>query len=190
MDAECMSGQCFVVGVLGGICGECNEDADCDMFGCSIPNPLADPPQGSTCGDGNVGSGCETADACSGDLLCATILDVPGVFTASTCSECDVDTDCADGTICNPNLSVTELTGNKTCIMPGTVADGDACDLEADNGACTNFCASADVMGLLELGVCSECLQDADCPTMGDTCEAPVVDLAEGLIAGACVTPA
>jgi hypothetical protein len=46
-------------------------------------------------------------------------------------------------------------------------------------------------MGLLTLGVCSGCAGDEDCDTAaGETCEDPVVDLAEGLIAGGCVADA
>ncbi|MBL8944696.1 MAG: hypothetical protein JNK45_16165, partial [Myxococcales bacterium] len=43
---ECVSAMCFVVGPLGGICGDCLTDADCAGTtggGCSIPNPLAQP---------------------------------------------------------------------------------------------------------------------------------------------------
>ena len=77
-DEQCESGKCFIVGIFGGICGECNTDDDCSEWGCSLPNPLSDPPVGAMCGDGQIGSGCESEAACDG-LLCATILDVPGV---------------------------------------------------------------------------------------------------------------
>ncbi len=58
------------------------------------------------------------------------------------------------------------------------------------NMACASgFCAEANFMNFLSLGVCSGCLTDMDC--MGtEVCNAPEIDLAKGLVPGACAEPA
>lgn len=182
-DADCISMECYVAGGLGGICGECNEDADCD-FGCSLPNPLTSAP--STCNDGTLGAGCESSDICVDDLICALILDVPTVLSASTCSECEDDAGCEDGDSCQPSYDVQNISGSKTCVTDLSLPDGSGCDLTTGSGACTStFCAEATAFEILTLGVCSGCLTDDDC--MGDdVCIPPEIDLAQGLIAGAC----
>ncbi|HWB77341.1 MAG TPA: hypothetical protein VG755_20380 [Nannocystaceae bacterium] len=187
---ECESGFCFVVGILGGLCGECNTDADCAATtggGCSIPNPLANPPQGAHCNMGEAGAGCMTSDVCEDPLQCAEILNVPGVLVASTCSECLTDADCM-GDLCSPTYDVLNLSGQLSCVPAGSVADGLGCDFmgTGDDACMSGHCAIADVMGLLQLGVCSACEADEDCMPM-ETCEAPAVDLMAGLIAGSCV---
>jgi len=189
-DAECMSMHCFVVGILGGICGECNTDADCadtTMGGCTIPNPLAQPPEGATCNTGEHGAGCETTDVCMEPFVCAEILNVPGVLVASTCSGCVEDADCG-ADLCSPSYDVLNLSGSKDCVMAGSVPDGEGCDFmgSGDMACASGYCAVADVMGLLQLGVCSACEGDMGCG-MNEMCEAPSVDLATGLIAGTCV---
>lgn len=189
-DDECISGYCFVVGLLGGICGDCNTDADCaatTMGGCSIPNPLSTPPQGATCNNGEAGAGCMTSDVCEKGLQCAEILNVPGVLVASTCSECLADADCGKD-LCSPTYDVLGLSGQLTCVPPASVADGEGCDLDGsgDMACASGHCATADVMGLLQLGVCSACEVDADCEG-GGTCVPPEVDLMTGLVAGVCM---
>lgn len=184
---ECVSEMCFVVGVLGGICGDCLVDGDCEGGGCSIPNPLKSPPEGASCNMGEQGGGCMSDEICQDDQVCAVILDVPGVFTASTCSDCLDSSACDGDDLCNPHYDVAELSGYKTCVTPGSVALGAGCTIgDEGNQACgSGFCATASVMGLLDLGVCSDCIEDGDC-LEGETCEAPEVDLAEGLVAGFC----
>jgi hypothetical protein len=186
-DAQCESEMCFVVGVLGGVCGDCLTDADCPDGGCSIPNPLKSPPEGASCNMGEQGGGCMSDDVCQGDQTCAVILDVPGVFTASTCSECNDSSTCDGDDICNPHYDVAELSGHKSCVAPGSVALGAGCVIgdEGHEACASGFCATATVMGLLELGVCSECVEDGDCAE-GETCSPPDVDLATGLVAGTC----
>ena len=179
-----MSLHCYLVGALGGICGECENDADCE-FGCSAPNPLADPPQGSACNEGNLGEGCETDDVCGGPLVCAEIFNIPGVLEASSCSECAADTDCNMG-LCSPQYDVAEATGVKVCVAAGTVLDGSGCDLDGsgDQACAGGHCAAATIGGLFSLGVCSECEINADCGS--GVCVPPQVDLGAGLIAGQC----
>jgi hypothetical protein len=186
-DAQCESGMCFVASVVGGICGECLGDDDCDGGGCSIPNPFKDPPEGAFCNMGEQGGGCESTDACQGDQVCALILDVPGIIEASTCSECLDSSQCDGEALCNPHYDVIELSGYNSCVAPGSVANGLGCTIgEEGSAACASgFCADASVRGLLNLGVCSECIEDGDCAD-GETCLAPEVNLTSGLVAGVC----
>lgn len=190
-DAGCESMHCFVVGPLGGICGECTVDADCadtTMGGCTIPNPLSQPPQGSTCNMGEHGAGCMTSDVCAvAEDICAVIIDVPGIITVSSCSQCTMDSDCMDGDLCSPSYDLVNISGSKDCVMPGSVANGGGCDqLGSGDMACmSGICAEADIMGFIQLGVCSECEIDTDCDAM-EMCEPASADLT-GLIAGTCV---
>jgi hypothetical protein len=186
-DTECESMHCFT-SPLGNICGECEVDADCPDGGCSVPNPLSDPPQGSECNTGELGGGCMTSDVCMDMLQCVIIIDVPGFITASTCSECATDDECTGGDLCSPSYDVLDLSGSKTCVAPGSVPNGEGCDFmgTGDDACLSGFCAIADVMTVLQLGVCSECEVDEDCGG-GMTCEAPTIDLETGLNAGTCV---
>lgn len=188
-DSECESGHCFE-STIGSICGECEVDADCadtTMGGCSIPNPFAMPPTGAVCNDGSLGGGCMTSDICVDGLVCAEILNVPGVIVASTCSECTIDDDCMGGDLCSPSYDVLNLSGSKTCVAPGSVPTGEGCDFMAsgDDACLSGFCAPADVAGFVMLGVCSECEGDMGCMP-DETCEPPQVALDQGLIAGTC----
>lgn len=189
-DAGCESGLCYQVGPLPGICGECKSDADCADItggGCSIPNPLSTPPQGAHCNMGEPGQGCETTDVCA-EGVCAVVLDVPGILTASTCGECATDADCMDGDLCSPTYDVLMLSGENVCVAPGTVPDGTGCALDGNGDmACeSGHCAGADVLGVAMLGVCNPCEVDADCND-GETCELPSIDLMMGLVPGGCV---
>ena len=137
---------------------------------------------------GQQGEGCMTDAVCVDGGLCAVILDVPGILTASTCSECLDDEGCTEGNLCSPSYDVAELSGVKTCVPPGSVPDGEGCDLLSGTGndACmSTYCQPADVLGMLELGVCSACATDDDC-TDPEVCLPPAVDLMTGLVAGGC----
>ncbi len=184
-DNECASGNCYVAGVLGGICGECNSDADCPGGGCSVPNPVAG--IGSVCNLGDLGDGCETDAVCQPDLTCETIIAVPGVITVATCSECQLDSDCAPGTLCSPTYDVVGFAGVRSCVTPGTVVLGEGCDLQPSGAdECeTGLCAPASLMGLLTLGICSECITDDDCSMA--TCSDASIDLAAGLLPAVCI---
>jgi len=169
MDEQCESGHCYMTG-LGSVCGECSGDADCDGGGCSLPNPLVDPPTGSTCNAGELGDGCENADACTGELLCVNIVNLPGVLVANTCSECETTADCDGELVCNVAVDVANITGEKTCVATESVADGEFCDIEGDgDAACMGHCSAASIMGLLEFGVCGAC-RNVD--GMAEGCEA------------------
>ncbi len=182
---ECQSGMCFVVGLFGGICGECLTDDDCSEGGCSLPNPLATPPQGATCNQGEEGAGCMSDEVCQDPFVCALILDVPSVLSASTCSQCADDSGCSDGQLCTPVYDIANVSGQKNCVDPGTVPDGGGCDLDGSGeDACANHCVEVDVMNFFQLGVCNECASDDDCN--GGTCTLPTVDINQGLIPGGC----
>jgi len=182
-DDECESGECYLAGILGGICGECNEDADCADGGCTLPNPFAGMPP--VCNSGMLGDGCNS-DICEMDLVCAEIINVPGVLTASTCSECETDADCGMDT-CQPDYDVVNVTGVNECVMPMSLPNGHGCDLVTGDAACmSGFCAEGNLMMILTLGVCSECEVDGDCGP-GESCVAPDIDLTTGLTAGMCV---
>jgi len=184
--AQCESGNCYDAGVLGGVCGECDEDADCPDGGCSIPNPLDGTPP--FCNDGSLGGGCETDDVCDDPLLCSTIFDVPGVILLATCSECVDDIDCGNGDLCAPTFDVGQFEGYETCVAPGSVPDAGGCDLEGSGDAqcASGFCGAADVQGLLQVGICGECLVDDDCGP-GEICMPPEVDFALGATGATCV---
>ena len=187
-NSMCISELCFVVGPLGGICGDCLTDADCEGGGCSIPNPLASPPSGAECNMGEPGEGCMSDAVCADGQLCAEILNVPGILVASTCGDCVSDADCEAPLLCSPSYDVANLSGVKTCVPVESVADGEGCDLAGSgNEACmSTHCVGADVLGVLELGVCNPCAADADCAAM-ETCAPPTVDLMAGLVVGGCV---
>lgn len=189
-DADCESMHCYT-SALGNICGECVTDehcADTTGGGCSIPNPLASPPTGAVCNDGSLGGGCMSSDVCMEPLVCVEILNAAPIIVASTCSECETDADCVDGDLCSPGYDVMNLSGSKTCVVPGSVINGEGCDFTTSgNDACfSGFCAVANVMDIVQLGVCSECLEDTDCGG-NETCEPPVISLDEGLTAGFCM---
>ena len=189
-DWECASDMCFVAGALGGICSSCLTDDDCD-WGCSIPNPLAVPPEGASCGDGDLTSGCESDDACQDGLTCGEVLDVPGILAISTCGECTSDADCG-AQLCSPQIDVANVSGAWTCVGAGTVPDGDFCELDGSgNQACASgYCGEADVLGLVMVGVCSECSNHAvaneGCGG-GETCADPIVNLDGSVSPGSCV---
>ncbi len=185
MNEQCESGACYVTGI-GGLCGECSGDDDCDGGGCSLPNPLATPPEGSVCNMGMLGDGCQTSDVCGEGLSCVEIINVPGILMASTCSECDTTADCDGEQLCNVSVDVANISGQQTCVDAGSVADGEFCDLEGDgNEACTNFCAEASVKGLLTFGLCGACRTDEDCDA-GQTCVEPEVGIDGTVVASIC----
>lgn len=183
-DDQCASGSCFVTGI-GGLCGECSGDEDCE-FGCSLPNPLATPPEGSTCTDGNLGDGCETDAACPG-LECVNVIDIPGILEANTCGECSEDADCMPDQVCDISLDIANLGGVWTCVATGSVGMGEFCaqDGSGDEACTSGHCASASLKGLLEFGVCSECEVNSDC-NAGQTCVEPEVGLDGSVVPGFC----
>lgn len=189
---DCASDTCYVVGPLGGVCSECDEDADCAAttgFGCNAGNPLDGTP--AVCSKtGALGQGCETAGACADGLTCPTVFDIPGVLSASACSECSTDGDCQPGKECAPLYDIANFGGYYHCVDPGSVNDNDGCDITGDGAECVSgHCAPAQIMGIPVLAVCSPCAADAECMP-GMTCQLPEVVIdgdSFSLIPGACI---
>jgi hypothetical protein len=179
--AECQSGLCFFVPPFGGRCSECLSDADCDGGGCSVPQPLANPPQGAACNDGGLGEGCMSTEVCQPDLVCTLILELPGVLTAQTCSECVDDEDCDGDELCSPTYDVLATSGAKVCVAPASVPDGQGCDYlgSGDQACASGACATVDVLTLVVLGVCGQCENDGDCVAPA-TCHAAQLDTNTG----------
>ena len=188
MDGDCMSGHCYVLGILGGICGECGEDSDCLFGGCTLPNPLARPPEPSRCNVGELGAGCENDVACSDELQCAVVLDVPGVLLAATCSECESDSDCEDGQLCGLGIDITELSGLRGCVTTRSVPNNSTCDLQTsgDLACASGICAATEVQGVFEVGVCGECETNADCNGGLGVCTPGQGDLTTGVTGSVC----
>lgn len=189
LDEECESGHCYTLNILGGVCGQCSDDSDCAGGGCTPANPIMSPPTPSSCNDGSYGDACESEDVCADELVCTTVFEVPGIIIASTCGECGSDADCAPGLLCAPDIAINALTGVNRCVTPGTLANGQSCAFAAtgDESCASGHCAIADVMGLLQIGVCSECEVDGQCGP--DTlCQPPQVDLMTGALSpGTCL---
>lgn len=202
LDAECLdesgcgcaTGRCFTYPVLGGWCGECLADADCPEGGCTEPNPLDG--VGSRCNTGQAGDGCETSAVCQDPQFsrCADIYIVPGIFTISTCGQCVADADCPGAAPnCAPDYDMDNFTGvtkcaaNESLPLGAGCAPGDGGDIPPGHAACASgHCGVANVMGLLKVGICSECIDDSDCGP-GEQCSDAVVDLDQGtLIPGTC----
>ncbi|PRQ08428.1 hypothetical protein [Enhygromyxa salina] len=187
-NGECLSGNCYVIPLLGGQCGECDNvdlDADCPDGGCTIPNPFEN--NGSTCNMGEAGGGCQTDEVCQDGLTCGTVLDLLGLIKISTCGECASDADCTDQ-ICAPVVIVENFDGQNTCIDVGSLAQDSFCDLEGNGDeACENVCSTVDIMGLAEVGACGQCNEDADCDG-GGTCQGGEFDINSGMLFGStCV---
>jgi hypothetical protein len=183
-DDECASGMCFLAGILGGICGDCLTEDDC-MWGCHFPEVLATPPVGAYCDDGAIGAGCDTNAGCMGGLECVVVLDIPGIVTIRGCSECDSDNDCTDQ--CVPVYGLPDFDGYWECVGDGSLSDGEACDLAGSGEECSSGeCGEADIMGVLSMGICSECDNDGDCG-LGESCQAPEFDLDGTVTPGTCV---
>lgn len=191
VNEECISGFCYFISILGGICGECNADTDCPEGGCSLPNPLAMPPVGATCNMGEPGAGCMSDEICQDGYTCETILEVPGILEALTCSECETDADCDPGLLCSPTYDILNISGQKVCVEPGAVVNGEGCDhLGTGDMACmSGLCATVDIMMLLQLGVCGDCEVDADC-TPPDVCLPADIDIMTGAVTPPLCGPA
>ncbi len=188
----CSSGNCFVVPILGGWCGECLTDADCDGGGCTVPNPIAG--TGAVCNKGEAGDGCNTSDVCvdPANASCGVLLEVPGIISVATCGECSVNAECLDPELpnCTPTYDVENFTGKYVCAADATVPNNEGCNLTQEGGepvgnaACqSGFCGEANVMGLLKVGICGECNSNEDCP-QGQTCSDPQVDLDSAALIG------
>jgi hypothetical protein len=116
---------------------------------------------------------------------CGDVLDAFPAPSIVTCGACADNGDCTDPMApnCSPApLLLGEFGGSLACVPDASVPDGGACNLAEEGGvpighaACASGkCGEAHFMGIFEVGVCGECLTDADCEP-GETCETPSVD--------------
>ncbi|MFO7565726.1 MAG: hypothetical protein R6X02_23995 [Enhygromyxa sp.] len=161
-DTDCAE-DLFCNGVpgFGGICSECGSDADCREGNCTFLGTYFG------CGDGSLGQQCESDEVCGEDLHCAEVVNLGGLFNGSFCSECKIDDDCPDGQLCAPQIefmNLMDISGQRACIDPGTAPNNQLCDADgAGDEQCEGWCTTADIMGLLEVGVCGECETDDHC---------------------------
>ncbi|WP_272088268.1 hypothetical protein [Nannocystis bainbridge] len=181
----CKSGACFLIPAVGGVCGECLGDADCDGGGCTAPNLFGGVGGGSQCNAGGPGDGCQSDAVCSdpSNDVCGEVMSVPGIITISTCGECETNADCGGQTpVCAPKYDLAKFGGRFDCVAAGSVANGGGCQT---NAACASgHCGEVSAMGLLKFTVCGECLSDNDCGP-GEQCYGGSADLNVGKLTGA-----
>jgi hypothetical protein len=181
---ECESGFCYQVPMLGGLCGECLMDSDCEMGTCALDFNI----MYAVCTDGSIGMMCDSDEGCAGELVCTQLIDTGGIFNASFCSDCGPSAPCMGDQVCNPVYSDMGLGGYLTCVDPGSVENDQGCpivDGMGDGSVCmSGHCGIANLFMFLEVGVCGECDIDNDCPMMG-TCNPPTADMG-GLMGATC----
>jgi hypothetical protein len=171
-DDQCESMNCYTsVILMGGVCSDCNEDSDCMEAGTGISCTISATMMFAVCEDGSTGDNCSSEDACQEELFCEDLIPIPGILPGF-CSDCAESSDCMNGDICSPTIDLMTFSGQKGCVAPGSVQNGELCPLmEADGDmACmSGKCAEVTIMGIVQLGVCGECEEDGDC-MMGQTC--------------------
>ncbi len=183
-DDECTSMICVDVAGFTGLCSECRTDQDCmdsgEGLNCSIgANGYFE------CGSGMAGTMCMSSDACDGDLVCAQVIDLGGLFNDQFCSECEDDDGCEAGEQCVPSYDLQNFTGERVCAEAGSLEQDALCD--TGDQCMSGICGTADVMGFLQFGICSECESDGDCDA-GQTCTPASADVlgGGGLAGGTC----
>lgn len=187
---DCESDHCFVVEPFEGMCSECNEDSDCPRDTICLPaNPITRTP--ATC----IGEGpplprgtCETDASCPEGQYCTTLYHVDGILEAAFCSECEVGMGCSADQLCVPTYDVDDLTGQFSCVDPGTVPEGAGCNVDGDGSECASGqCAPVSLKGMPFIAVCATCNDDADCG--GTACQLPelaIMGNALELLPGGC----
>lgn len=181
----CESGFCYAIPQIGGVCSECLVDSDCEAGTCAVDFAA----MYAVCTDGSIGNMCNSDEGCAGDLVCTELIDTGGLFNASFCSECGPTAPCAGDLVCAPMYDAAAFTGHFTCVEAASVPNGGGCPIAdgvGDGAPCASgMCGVADVfMGLVQLGVCGECLTDDDCEAKM-TCVPANVDM-NGLMGAAC----
>jgi hypothetical protein len=161
----CESGFCYVLPMIGGVCGECLMDSDCEMGTCALSAEL----MYAVCTMGELGDMCDSDEGCMGELVCTELIDTGGFFNASFCSTCGPTLECEGDDVCSPVYDAAGFSGHMECAAPGSVPNGGGCPLDdagmGDGTVCTSgICSVADAfMGFVQLGVCGECITDAEC---------------------------
>lgn len=185
-EGDCTSGFCYQLPTVGGVCSECLVDADCSMGTCSLEFDV----MYAVCTDGSAGNMCNSDEGCMGDLVCTELIDTGGVFNANFCSQCGPTAPCDGDTICSPQYDDSAISGQFVCVEAGSVVSGQGCPVDdegtGDSSVCADgHCEVVDVFqGFVTLGVCGECITDADCPE-GQTCTGGEATM-QGLTGSSC----
>lgn len=190
-EGDCESEFCYENPLMGGgVCSECLTDEDCGEGTCSVDFMLGY----AVCADGALGLMCNTDEGCMDELVCAELINTGGMFPLDFCSECrNDDVPCTDPTqTCSPIYDLQNFAGYFGCVDPGSVENGGGCPVNGmvgDDTVCNSMrCGVATLFGPIVVGVCGECLDDADCVAMGlTTCQAPEVDLMAGITPATCI---
>lgn len=106
-------------------CGECRDDADCKTgTHCSPVSDLGDFSGAWRCVAPGLPNGTSCDRQTSGDQVCApghcVEVDVEGLLTLEVCGDCEVDTDCDSGLVCQPgslDIATFAVTGSR-CVAP------------------------------------------------------------------------
>lgn len=183
--SECVN-TCHL-GNSPGTCGECASDADCEG-GCTPP--LMAPP---TCNAGALADACETSLACQDGLSCVSLLQF-GATAFRGCSSCESDLDCGGEQQCGLVIDFQVFRGARECVDPASVSTGESCNPEpgGELACASGKCAEVTLFGSASvIGVCSECLEDADCDTgAGQICKEAFFSGGSLLLSpGTCVDP-
>jgi hypothetical protein len=189
----CASGHCFIIPTVGGLCGQCLGDADCNSGGCTLPSPSA--MRGTRCNRGEPGAGCETDAVCTDPQAprCGELYGVPSLLTVRTCGACTSGADCfVDKPYCSPTYDFLNLGGQFVCVAEKSLAVDQPCSLVVENNVpvgdttcTTGICSQASYQGLFLVGVCGTCKADTDCMVDGQVCSPASVDVMTGVLTGA-----
>ena len=182
---DCESGFCYSVPMVGSSCSECLTDSDCESGTCALDFTAGY----AACTDGSTGVMCDSDEGCTGELICALVVDTGGLFPANFCSECDAELPCDGGQLCAPVYDTVNLGGSLQCLDAMSVPDGGGCPIGADGGegavCVSGFCGIADLFGVAQLGVCGACVTDEDCADPELTCTPPNAAMG-GLMPAVC----
>lgn len=182
VDSDCKSESCFALIGTAGICGACDSDADCQL-GCTPPGMFSTPPRPSSCGEGQLGSGCETDSACKPGYTCADIATLSLGYTLRSCSKCDSADDCETGEICGVSFGFADQSAHRECAAPSTRGLGQVCEQDGDcaSARCSTFTFPEGT----EVGVCGECNDDSDCASPA-SCTATEFQRDAGFVPSSC----
>jgi len=180
-DTECASGHCYGFEGYYGVCGHCSSGADCAQ-GCNPPNPGAQPVKPSVCGNGSVGSGCDSTGDCSTGLSCAAVKAGARGYVLRTCSSCTSDAQCGTGSRCAPHLDWTNGKGYLKCVANSSLSLGAVCSV--DTSCASGRCATHLFPDGSEVGVCSACKTNSQCSS--GSCKLPTFAVGAGFGPGTC----
>lgn len=183
-DRHCESGICKTIKVQKGdqvstygVCAACRDHQHCVDKGLGVSCNMDYEAGHYKCGNGDLGSACETNKQCASHLICALLnLGDNDSFTR-VCSECAKHSDCpADGNRnCIARYNPKGEMFNQ-CLPDKARKMGEVCfPCETGDRECDGVCAVAqdpDAGNGLCIGVCGECKSNKDCPE-GEICQPP-----------------